>query len=500
MRRPVPAWRRAGVALAAAAAMAGAVAAPPAPIDGAADLDALLAGLATHYANFEDTIVARRADLPGLAARARAALAAATSDDDRRRALDRLVRGLRDPHLRIDWSAAAEGEGGGGPGPVCSPDYAAQAAGGGVAFDRIAGFTPLASEPGRLYRAGLLRQRGSPPLGILRIGLFIETAYAPVCAEAARALGKAPEDPCDDACVPARDRAAVQGHVARLTQVVRELERAGARRLVVDITDNGGGSDWSEVVARMLGGPLASARVAMLKHPAWQQEIARRRDELLALRERPTLHSGPARRRLDAALALLDRAAAALADRCDLSAAWSDPGYASGARPLPCHTLVDGLPFHATGIEAAPPPPGASEPALDAALFSPAGYGPFPSGITRLPLVVLINDETHSSAEQFAALLRDRGRALLAGTVSAGAGCGHYTAAGTAFVLPSSRGRVETPDCVRLRADGRSERRGIEPDRPIPWGPSDSPYLAAEKAARVLRALDAPAPKAPAIR
>jgi hypothetical protein len=43
------------------------------------------------------------------------------------------------------------------------------------------------------------------------------------------------------------------------------------------------------------------------------------------------------------------------------------------------------------------------------------------------------------------------------------------------------------PDCVRLRADGSNERRGIVPDRLLPWAPSDSAYQHAEKAAEALR-------------
>jgi len=45
---------------------------------------------------------------------------------------------------------------------------------------------------------------------------------------------------------------------------------------------------------------------------------------------------------------------------------------------------------------------------------------------------------------------------------------------------------VRVPDCVRLRADGSSERRGIVPDVLVPWGPADSPMMRVEKAAAVL--------------
>ena len=70
------------------------------------------------------------------------------------------------------------------------------------------------------------------------------------------------------------------------------------------MTNNPGGSDWSETVARMLAGPMPSARVSMLRHRAWLAWVDR---EL----------SGAS---VDDA-ALLQRLRASLAKRCDLSAA-----------------------------------------------------------------------------------------------------------------------------------------------------------------------------------
>jgi C-terminal processing protease CtpA/Prc len=113
-------------------------------------------------------------------------------------------------------------------------------------------------------------------------------------------------------------------------------------------------------------------------------------------------------------------------------------------------------------------------------------YGPPPALEERLPLIVVVNRETHSAAEQFAALLRDNGRATIVGEPSGGSACGTFTGEGTAFTLPYSGGRVHVPDCVRLRADGSNERQGIIPDHLIPWAPSDSAYQRARKALEVL--------------
>lgn len=444
--------RTAFAALATVVFTSAAAAAEPAltPADWQADFDALLAGLAGHYANFEDQIRERRLDLPALAARQRRALAGAGDDSGRRAAIQGLLRQLRDPHVRIDWTPAANDD---APGPVCAAGSDGGSEGR-LQWSRWPAFKPLAGEAARMFSAGLLHEPGGRRLGIVRLGLFIESTYPAACTEAARALGLAADAPCDEACSGRRDAAAARVLGAALVSTVRALRASGAAMLVIDITDNDGGSDWNEAVARRLAGPLRSARVAMLKHPAWQAWV----DERLR-----TL--GP-----DAPEAAAWRGLRGeLAQTCDLSAAWSDAAFSTGERPLPCSTLVHG-PLHTLGTR---------EP-----------WGPaVPPGINRLPLVLLVNEETHSAAEQFAALLRDNRKARLVGGVTPGAACGTFTSRGTGFTLPRTGAHVHVPDCVRLRADGSNERRGVAPDVMVPWAPSDSPWLRTVKAVRALERL-----------
>ncbi|MFT3953760.1 MAG: S41 family peptidase [Piscinibacter sp.] len=441
-------WLGAALAtVASTAAVAGAPALTAA--DWQADFDSLLNGLAVNYANFEDQIRERRLDLPALAARQRQALTEADDDHGRRAAIQGLLRQLRDPHVRVDWAPAAH---------EASEAVCAAGGDGGregrVQWSRWPAFTPLTDDRARMFSAGLLRRPDGRRLGIVRLGLFVESAYPAACAEAARTLGLAADAPCDASCIERRDAAAARVLDAALVSTVRALRAAGAAMLVIDLSDNDGGGDWNEAVARRLAGPLRSARVAMLRHPAWQEWVDERLRKL-----------GP-----DAPEAAAWRQARGqLAQPCDLSAAWTDRELATGARPLPCSTLVHS-PLHALGT---------AEP-----------RGPaVPPGINRLPLVLLVNEETHSAAEQFAALLRDHRKARVVGGVTPGAACGTFTSRGTSFTLPRSGALVHVPDCVRLRADGSNERRGITPDVMVPWAPSDSPWLRTVKAARTLERL-----------
>jgi C-terminal processing protease CtpA/Prc len=95
-------------------------------------------------------------------------------------------------------------------------------------------------------------------------------------------------------------------------------------------------------------------------------------------------------------------------------------------------------------------------------VFSPAQY-PYHDHVWTGPLIILVDQETWSAAEEFAAVLQDNRAAIVMGARTGGAGCGH-TNGGTPTLLRNSGATLSLPDCVRLRADGSNEVRGIIPD------------------------------------
>jgi C-terminal processing protease CtpA/Prc len=100
---------------------------------------------------------------------------------------------------------------------------------------------------------------------------------------------------------------------------------------------------------------------------------------------------------------------------------------------------------------------------------------------------VLVNQETWSAAEEFAAILQDNNAAVVLGTRTGGAGCG-YTHGGTPTKLKNSGAVLKLPDCVRFRADGSNEVRGIIPDEVVPMRPDDGQHFNAGLIARKLPA------------
>lgn len=102
-----------------------------------------------------------------------------------------------------------------------------------------------------------------------------------------------------------------------------------------------------------------------------------------------------------------------------------------------------------------------------------AGQHDYHEGVWNGPVTVLVDQETWSAAEEFAALLQDSDAAVIVGARTGGAGCG-YTRGGVPTALTHSGATLYLPDCARFRADGSNEVSGIVPDVVIGWRATDS--------------------------
>jgi hypothetical protein len=137
-----------------------------------------------------------------------------------------------------------------------------------------------------------------------------------------------------------------------------------------------------------------------------------------------------------------------------------------------CRWLGEG--FYASGLLAAADPGPLRNKLWASLLFKPMKF-PYEEGVWRGPLIVLMDGDTGSAAEQFAAVLQDNRAAVLMGAPTVGAGCGH-TDGGTPTALKNSGAVLQLPDCVRFRADGSNEVMGVEPDVLVGLRSEDGPH------------------------
>jgi C-terminal processing protease CtpA/Prc len=128
-------------------------------------------------------------------------------------------------------------------------------------------------------------------------------------------------------------------------------------------------------------------------------------------------------------------------------------------------------------------------------LFYPSRYA-YTENPKALPLYVVVDRETWSAAEYFAALLQDNHAATVVGEVTGGAGCG-YTNGGIPTKLKNSGAQLEMPDCVRFRADGSNEVNGITPNVLLAWAEHDSGFQRVKKLLAALESRQAATAKLP---
>jgi hypothetical protein len=149
---------------------------------------------------------------------------------------------------------------------------------------------------------------------------------------------------------------------------------------------------------------------------------------------------------------------------CDGEPLWS------GKHPA-CVWLGDGF-YSGSLLQAADPETLRGKP-WASLVFTPMDY-PYHEGVWRGPLLVLVDGYTGSAAELFAAELQDDHAAVIVGSPTIGAGCGH-TDGGTPTTLKNSGVVLSLSDCAHIRPGGLNMASGVQPDVLVGLREDDSP-------------------------
>jgi hypothetical protein len=454
----------------------------PAPFDPKPLLDdfhQILAEMSSHYANLEYAVEDRKMDLPRLRLDTEDKIREATDEAAARKVIEKFLNSFGDGHLELRWPKPDTSASNVVAAPV-SQDICARLEYNsplrpGIDFSSLAVFSKLDTPEASLFPGGLLHLPNDITLGVIRIGLFSEHAFPQICQQAARNLHLTENSPCDDKCGDQLEIGTANLLTAALAKRAEALRTAGAKKLLIDITNNGGGSDWVDAAVRTLSAtPLHDSRMGFIKHQHWTAQLQDR------LRDVQTDIKNGAHSPIDlnAAAATLEKAIAASRESCDRSAVWETGKFS-------CSLVVKNLLF-ASGIVNDATPGTLDALASKSALFQPSLYS-YVENPNALPLAVVIDRNTWSAAEYFAAVLQDDHAATIIGEVTGGAGCG-YTNGGIPVTLKNSGAKLRIPDCIRFRADGSNENQGITPDILLPWSGHDSDF---EKMQKLLVRLDA---------
>jgi Peptidase family S41 len=434
------------------------------------DLDTAREAVMTKYANLEWLVTEREVDLSQLFKDTESQIRNANSAAEARTALDRWARSFGDGHVKIRWPDQ----------PAALPLSAQTCAA--IGFDarmqgapiaaHMPGYRALADAPAPEFPSGTVEVSGHK-VGVLKIGIFTPQGIPSLCDAALHELNIAATADCDDACSDRIMTWASDRMTHDFDAQLQALAAAGADVLLIDVANNGGGTEWAEAAARMVTGlQLRSERIGFVRGTHWAENFAGEQKELLAAM--PHAHG--------ADRALLTQLTGELKDRISQARATCDSTPLWQGKPMTCHWLADG--FFGSGLLASADPAALRSKAWAPTLFTPLSF-PYRVGVWSGPLIVLVNAGTASAAEEFAAVLQDNRAAVIIGAPTYGAGCGH-TNGGTPTKLKNSGAVLELPDCARLRADGSNEVMGIQADVLVGLRANDGP---SRQAARVLAKL-----------
>jgi C-terminal processing protease CtpA/Prc len=418
-----------------------------------ADYEQLKQEVEANYANLAWARSAKNVDFVHLDQNTHTALNAARTRSDARAALARFIAGFNDGHFHFES---------GPPRPVAAlmsllpekkqarVDYETSAAEACKSFGFSHKRHALAVEHAGLaeartteFAAGVLTLEDSRKFGVIRIPLFQQYDYGASCERAWNVFRASRSGDCDDACHESFYEAAKHEVAAQLAREARSVAH-GADGLIIDLTGNGGGTEWADNAAAALTPvELKRAPGAFVRGAHWASSFT---EDIRAFEKDRNLPD------LAIARAMRDSARTS----CDLSLIWNDRSYTPRCSNVVTQTAYTQNHF--------------SELAQDE---------PYTGR-----LFIMVDKETASASEQFTAILRDNNAALVVGTRTMGVGCG-YTNGGIHIKLRHSGLAIRMPDCARMRADGSNEYEGVRPDIAAEWGESAaSKGLALEKAMR----------------
>jgi hypothetical protein len=430
-----------------------------------ADLDQVHDEMANRYANLEWAVFTREANLPELFASTKERLKGAANEADARAAFDRFSRRLGDGHLLFIWPHAKAPKSGVGANRCQSLGYDSSSRAGALAA-AAPGYRALQTKESDDFPAGFITSANTK-IGVIKIGVFMPQGYPALCEAALTALELRSNDTCNDTCSNAVSAWVSARLTTEFAGQIRALRSAGAQALLIDIADNGGGTEWAETLARMVT-PLSlkSERIDFVRGDGWANSFAKDESRL-----KQFANDANAKDRvfLLNLVKQIEVKRTIAKTPCDSGPLWR------GEHPA-CSWLGEG--FYGSGYVADADPAALSGKPWAPLVFSPMETT-YQEGVWRGPLIVLINRNTGSAASEFAAVLKDNHAALLVGEPADG-GCGHALD-DPPVRLKHSGAIFEMPDCARFRADGTNEITGVEPDILIGFTATDGPHARAQR-------------------
>jgi len=385
-------------------------------------------------------------------------LSSAKSQSEARHIIENYLAAFQDGHLVIVEQAASELS----DGPVLlHTDDAEQALSKlnffkgettfRIRYDSIIGFQELTFEENPFPT--IILDSFKIKIGIVRIEFFTIEWYSEIAQIIWKDHQNSFEGACKTDCQEELFLKIETELLYKLIEVITSLKSNGVDAIAIDISGNGGGTEWAYVVARLFTKQnLVGNPYYFVRHPHWK-EIFRNDLELIESDLFNPYLNCDLRSELSVLRELAKIEYDLLPSDCTKRL---DGGKKVKSKNYVRHPYLPNFPEAIT--ENNDFKNSKSKEILNTSRFIPYEFGYYEG-----PLYVIQDRYTASAAEGFASLLQSNLVAKIVGERSYGVGCG-YTNGGIEVHLASMDIAVRIPDCIRETRLGQNEIEGIVPD------------------------------------
>lgn len=335
-----------------------------------------------------------------------------------------------------------------------------------IHYDSVPGYEMLSTDENPFPSAIIEKQNHR--IGVLRIGFFGYWRYWDTASNLWEEFRKSFDGDCDRECEWSFTQKVENKLTQLLIQNILELKSRNIDALVVDVSGNGGGTEWYEAVARLFSADkLIDPPFYFTNHAIWQNVLTNQL-KLIDDDLNNTAIQVELRTSLRGHRKFIEGLLKNSIDHCETNQVWLNNDL--NCLKLVHHPYAYRLPRdimdHPQFMELR------SKYILQTHRFMPYTRGVYD---TSDRLFIVQDHRSGSATEGFTSILQSNGAAIIVGETSFGAGCG-YTNGGFEVVLENIGLAVKMPDCVRLRNDGKNEFLGINPDIPIHWSKDNSSF------------------------
>jgi len=334
-----------------------------------------------------------------------------------------------------------------------------------ILFDSLKGYHSMKKNKNP-FKAGTIETKKGK-IGVLRIASFANWRFWDIAYPIWSSLRKEYPDGCINGCGEMLQKVDAQ-LTSYLIERIIELQREKILALVINVSSNGGGSQWCQEVARLFTKKeLKGAKTFVVKHALWKSIMDNNIEIINDDLENPNLNTDLKQKILGFKLSIQNGILPQLQNDCSskVENIWRQ-------NDLSCLELIENPYAHELPLGIMNHPQFLKS--KTKTILNTSRYFPYKTGVYSGPLYIVQDRFSGSATEEFSSLLQSNDAAIIIGENSYGAGCG-YNNGGIQIELPNIGLSVRMPDCVRFRKDGKNEIYSIEPDIKIDWKETDSP-------------------------